>query len=69
MKPQRETPGFLRPLLGLTLEEAEGQAKEAGYQVRVSSVDGVGQVVTCDYRRDRINLELDAGKVITAFIG
>lgn len=56
-------------LVGLTKEEAEEAAAEAGYTVRVTSEDGQMFPMTMDYRTDRINIEVENGVVTRAFVG
>lgn len=56
-------------LNGLTREQAEAAAEAAGYTVRVVREDDESYAMTMDYRTDRINIELDDGKVTRAYIG
>lgn len=64
-----DTPEDLRPLLGATTKEATKAGEEAGYKVRLVREDGQPHVVTRDYRLDRINLYIESGKVVAAFLG
>jgi hypothetical protein len=50
-------------IIGMTLKEAETFVKEGGYIIRVRSVDGKNFLGTCDYREDRINVEIVNGKI------
>jgi hypothetical protein len=52
-------------VVGLCVADAEALAKGFGYEVRVVSLDGVGQAVTDDLRPTRINVVVDNG-VVTA---
>jgi hypothetical protein len=52
-------------VVGLCIADAEALAKSFGYEVRVVSLDGVGQAVTDDLRPTRINVVVDNG-VVTA---
>jgi len=54
---------------GLTREQAEAAAEAAGYTVRVTREDDESYAMTMDYRTDRINIELDGGRVTRAYIG
>lgn len=56
-------------LNGLTREQAETAAEAAGYTVRVVREDDESFVMTMDYRTDRINIELDDGRVTRAYVG
>ncbi|MDQ1246674.1 MAG: hypothetical protein QG597_1042 [Actinomycetota bacterium] len=56
-------------LLGMSQAQAEAAATEAGYTVRIASVDGEGRAMTMDYRFDRINIELEGGLVTRAYVG
>ena len=56
-------------LVGLTKEEAEAAAADAGYTVRVTIEDGQMFPMTMDYRTDRINIEVENGVVTRAFVG
>lgn len=50
-------------LVGLTLDEATKVAEGAGWTVRVSTLDGVGQQLTADYSPQRVNVAVEAGVV------
>jgi hypothetical protein len=56
-------------VIGLTVDQATTWATANGYTVRVVEVDGVGQVVTMDYKLDRINLVVAKGVVTSAKMG
>ena len=58
---------ILDSLIGKTYEEAQELCD--GYRLRVTNKDGVAYVVTCDFRLDRINVELDNGIVTFSSIG
>jgi hypothetical protein len=49
---------------GLLLEAAESLAKERGLVPRVVSVDGQPRPATKDYRPDRVNFEVEQGRVV-----
>lgn len=52
--------------IGLSREAAEALAKERGITFRVISVDGESFPVTADYSPDRINFDIENGKVVKA---
>jgi hypothetical protein len=54
--------------LGLTLDEALSLAAQRGMGVRVFGQDGkcTSDGITDDFRRDRVNLYLEQGRVVTA---
>jgi hypothetical protein len=54
--------------VGLTLDEALSQAAQRRMTVRVFGQDGkcTGDVITDDYRLNRVNLYLEHGRVVTA---
>ena len=55
-------PGFV----GLTTDEAEAEAADRGWTVRVVAEDGERFMVTEDYNPDRVNLVVEQGKVTAA---
>ena len=50
--------------IGRTAEAAAALAKEQGLLSRVVSVDGQRQPTTRDYRLNRVNFEIERGKVV-----
>ena len=56
-------------LVGLGETSAAAAAAELGFTVRVIARDGEWFPVTKDYRVDRINVVIDNGTVVRAFIG
>ncbi|MFY9207481.1 MAG: hypothetical protein WAO33_00035 [Candidatus Nanopelagicales bacterium] len=54
---------------GMTLEDASTLIEAAGYMWRVGSIDGQEQVVTMDYRIDRLTLSTQDNIVIDATWG
>ena len=57
-------------VVGMPVEEATAAAESNGWTVRVSTLDGEGQMLTEDYSVSRLNLAVEAG-IVTAveFIG
>ena len=53
----------------MNLDEAKQQVTAAGYTFRLTSMDGVFFERTDDYRRNRINLAVEKGKVVKASVG
>ena len=51
-------------LIGLSLDEATKVADEQGWTVRVSTLDGEGQILTMDLQTNRVNLSVAAGVVV-----
>ena len=56
-------------LIGMTVEDAQAAAEEAGFAFRVTSTDGEGAAVTMDYRTDRINAEVEDDEVVRVSLG
>ena len=56
-------------LVGKTKEEALKLCKANGYFPRITMEDGVGFMMTMDFRFDRINLRIEKGLVTEASIG
>lgn len=63
------TQAFADTLVGMSTQEAQAATEEAGYAFRVLAEDGVYNAVTSDYRIDRVNVEVEKGKVTTATAG
>lgn len=64
-----ETPEELKPLVGAEKADAEKAAADAGYRCRTPWEDGKSFLVTQDLRMDRINLHVEGGKVVCAYLG
>lgn len=60
---------FGRTLLGMSKKKAKAKAEDAGYTVRVVSVDGDNRAVTTDYRPDRLNFTIVDGQVTQVTYG
>lgn len=58
-----ETPSGVESFVGLSLEEAQILAEKKGLKHRVISVDGEPRPVTADFLPDRVNFEVEKGKV------
>ena len=56
-------------LIGLTEKGAVRKINAAGLKARVRRRDGKSFIGTCDHRMDRVNLEIDKGRVTKARIG
>ncbi|MDF1861974.1 MAG: hypothetical protein P1U87_17280 [Verrucomicrobiales bacterium] len=50
--------------IGLPLKEAEEKAEKSGLRHRVVLVDGQPRPATRDYRPDRVNFEVENGKIV-----
>lgn len=55
--------------IGLTKETASKLAKNNNVKSRITEEDGVGRMVTMDYRTDRVNFSVKNNIVIAARIG
>lgn len=70
-----ETPGVAAPgfdptrYIGMTLEEAQRRATKDGFSSRVVMLDGEGQMVTADYRSDRLGFTVVDGTVTDVSVG
>ncbi len=58
-----------KTLVGLTLGEANEWASAEGHQIRVVREDEQWYPVTMDLRPRRINVELEAGRVVATSAG
>lgn len=56
-------------LLGLTEEEAKKFCETNDYNFRIVRKDSVYFVITCDCKFNRLNLELDEGKITKVYFG
>ena len=54
-------------VIGLTYDEAAQKYPEM--RIRIRKEDGVPFMGTCDFRRDRINVEIVEGKIVAASMG
>lgn len=61
--------GIKLKVVGKTIQEAMKSLTELGLRVRISSEGGKPNVLTRDYRLDRVNLEVRDGRVVRATIG
>jgi len=59
----------LSQLIGFTEEEAMTELNKSGLIVRIRRRDTQSFMLTMDFRRDRVNLEIDNGRVTKALIG
>lgn len=50
--------------VGMTVEEASSRADKAGIRWRIVEEDGQSRPVTKDFRPDRLNFAVAAGKII-----
>ncbi len=54
-------------LVGLTLKSAKENLKDRYY--RIVRIDGVGMMITCDLRTDRVNLEVENNIIVKTYNG
>lgn len=54
-------------LVGLTLKSAKENLKDRDY--RIVRIDGVGMMITCDFRTDRVNLEVENNIIVKTYNG
>lgn len=52
----------MEELIGLTLNSARKELKDKDY--RIVRIDGVGMMITCDFRSDRVNLEVENNIIV-----
>lgn len=55
--------------VGLTRDEAEAKALKEGIVLRVAKEDGKNNVLTLEFKNNRVNIELTNGKITEANIG
>lgn len=53
----------IHSVVGWTLAEAKAEYKKYGLFPRVVCENGVGRAITMELRRDRVNVEVESGKV------
>ncbi len=58
-----ETPEADKAFIGLTEAEGAALAKERKLSSRVISIDGKPRPATMDYRIDRVNFEIEQGRI------
>lgn len=66
---QADTEAFAPHLVGLTEADATTAATSLGFTVRVASVDGKGNMLTTDFRGNRIELTIVNGLVTKTEVG
>lgn len=57
---------LIESLKGIDLNSAKEKLKDKEY--RIVRIDGVGMMITCDYRTERLNLEVE-NNIITKVYG
>lgn len=55
-------------VLGKALDEAKKLIEGEGCAMRIASQDGESNMMTMDFRSDRINLDIEDGKVVSASV-
>jgi hypothetical protein len=60
---------LLQGVVGMDLTQAINLCKLSGFDSRVTREDSTHFVGTCDFRLDRVNLEVDNGIVTKADLG
>lgn len=68
-KEERRNETLAMLINGKSIQEAEKLTAERGLTLRVIAEDGIPYAATCDYRLDRINVELIDSRVVNASIG
>ena len=56
-------------LIGLTLEEARSLLSAEQRDYRTVRIDGVGMMISCDFRLERVNLEVENNIVTRTYGG
>ena len=56
-------------VIGLSKEEAIAKLNAQGYHARITNQDGKSKAVTADLNPSRVNLHVDNGKVVKAYLG
>lgn len=54
-------------LIGQTLDSAEKELKNRIF--RIVKIDGKGMMITCDFRPDRLNLEIENNIITRVYEG
>lgn len=56
-------------LVGKNMVEAKTLLESKDLRFRISRIDGEPQILTCDYRPDRLNLEITDGVIVGVTLG
>ena len=59
----------INDIIGMLLEDAYDHILKTDYTARVVKKDGIAFIITCDFRLDRINLEIENDKVVRFTFG
>lgn len=59
----------VKKLVGMTYEGAKSVAAKEGLRPRLCRQDDNSYSVTMDMRDDRVNFEVDAGRITKAYLG
>ena len=65
----RPTEEVAASLVGVDADAARRIASERGCVFRISVRDGIGEVLTAEWRSDRINAAIEQGRVISTEVG
>lgn len=60
---------ILTNVVGMLFEEATDYCTRNGYQIRRTRVDGCALMTTRDHKMERVNVEMEYGKIVKATIG
>ena len=56
-------------VIGMARQEAEGELVKQGYTTRVVQEDGKSFEMTAEFRFDRMNLVVENGLIVRAYVG
>ncbi len=59
----------IKEIIGKTEEEAEQMICGEGLFLRLTKKDGKCFTGTCDFQLNRVNIEVENGKIIDAYLG
>lgn len=64
-----DSKAMARKIIGMRYNDACAEADKSGFSLRVYKMDGRHRICTRDYRTDRINVNVEDGKIVDTHVG